>query len=80
MRLITFLIDFRRSRNGLELYRLLYIIGCGWETLGAYVNLGAYYVVGLPIDVILSFVLHVGGRVNYSSLLDFKIPSFPFEY
>ena len=48
--------------------------------MGAYVNLGAYYVVGIPIAVILAFVLCVVGRVNYSSLLDFKIPSFPFEY
>ena len=80
MRLITFLIDFRRSGNGIELYRLIYIVGCRWETLGAYVNLGAYYVVGIPIAVILAFVIHVVGRVNYSSLLDFKIPSFPFEH
>ena len=80
MRLITFLIDFRRFGNGLELYRLIYIVGCGREMLGSYLNLGAYYVIGIPIAVILAFVLHVVGRVNYSSLLDFKIPSFPFEY
>jgi len=41
--------------------------------LGAYANLGAYYVVGIPIAVILAFVLHVGGKVSYPSLLDFKI-------
>lgn len=36
--------------------------GCGWQTLGAYVNLGAYYAVGIPIAVILAFLLHLGGR------------------
>jgi len=36
--------------------------GCGWQKLGAYANLGAYYVVGIPIAVILAFVLHVGGK------------------
>eukprot|EP00253_Pinus_taeda_P010400 PITA_10400 len=42
--------------------------GCGWQKLGAYANLGAYYVVGIPIAVILAFVLHIGGRVSYPSL------------
>jgi len=36
--------------------------GCGWQALGAYVNLGAYYVLGIPVAAILAFVLHVGGR------------------
>uniref|UniRef100_A0A0C9QPJ2 TSA: Wollemia nobilis Ref_Wollemi_Transcript_14709_1738 transcribed RNA sequence n=1 Tax=Wollemia nobilis TaxID=56998 RepID=A0A0C9QPJ2_9CONI len=36
--------------------------GCGWQKLGAYVNLGAYYVVGIPVAVTLAFVLHVGGK------------------
>ncbi|XP_059070371.1 protein DETOXIFICATION 16 [Cryptomeria japonica] len=36
--------------------------GCGWQNVGAYVNLGAYYIVAIPIAVILAFVLHVGGR------------------
>ncbi|GLJ11095.1 hypothetical protein SUGI_0142870 [Cryptomeria japonica] len=29
---------------------------------GAYANLGAYYMVAIPIAVILAFVLHVGGK------------------
>ncbi|GLJ11093.1 hypothetical protein SUGI_0142840 [Cryptomeria japonica] len=36
--------------------------GCGWQKVGAYVNLGAYYIVAIPVAVILAFVLHVGGR------------------
>eukprot|EP01018_Ginkgo_biloba_P027033 Gb_29740 [translate_table: standard] len=36
--------------------------GCGWQKLGAYVNLGAYYVVGIPTAIILSFVLHAGDK------------------
>ncbi|XP_057868201.2 protein DETOXIFICATION 16 [Cryptomeria japonica] len=36
--------------------------GCGWQKLCAYVNLGAYYMVGIPMGVLLAFVLHVGGR------------------
>ncbi|PKA59708.1 MATE efflux family protein 9 [Apostasia shenzhenica] len=36
--------------------------GCGWQHLGAYVNLGAYYLIGVPIAVVLGFVFHVGGK------------------
>ncbi|CAL5186627.1 unnamed protein product [Lathyrus oleraceus] len=36
--------------------------GCGRQEIGAYVNLGAYYLIGLPMAVVLAFVLHVGGK------------------
>ncbi|GLJ22192.1 hypothetical protein SUGI_0417020 [Cryptomeria japonica] len=35
-------------------------IGCGWQALVAYVNLGAYYVIGLPIGIVLGFTLGMG--------------------
>lgn len=37
--------------------------GCGWQKIGAYVNLGAYYLVGIPAAILLAFVLHIGGKV-----------------
>ncbi|GAV86933.1 MatE domain-containing protein [Cephalotus follicularis] len=36
--------------------------GCGWQKIGAYINLGSYYLVGIPTAVLLAFVLHIGGR------------------
>ncbi|CAK7349646.1 unnamed protein product [Dovyalis caffra] len=36
--------------------------GCGWQKIGAYINLGSYYLVGIPISILLAFVLHVGGK------------------
>ncbi|PSR89466.1 Protein DETOXIFICATION like [Actinidia chinensis var. chinensis] len=36
--------------------------GCGRQKLGAFVNLGAYYLVGLPCAIILTFVFHFGGK------------------
>jgi MATE family multidrug resistance protein len=36
--------------------------GSGLQNIGAYVNLGAYYLVGTPIGVVLAFVLHLGGK------------------
>ena len=40
--------------------------GCGWQKIGAYVNLGAYYLVGLPSAIILTFVFGFGGKVRIS--------------
>ncbi|KAF8407731.1 hypothetical protein HHK36_006866 [Tetracentron sinense] len=36
--------------------------GCGWQKIGAFVNLGAYYLVGIPSAILLAFVFHFGGR------------------
>ncbi|KAJ6387290.1 hypothetical protein OIU78_017079 [Salix suchowensis] len=36
--------------------------GCGWQKIGAYINLGSYYLVGIPIAILLAFVFHVGGK------------------
>ncbi|KAK2361661.1 protein DETOXIFICATION [Trifolium repens] len=32
--------------------------GSGWQHVGAYVNLGAFYLVGVPIGVVLGFIAH----------------------
>ncbi|XP_024023313.1 protein DETOXIFICATION 16 [Morus notabilis] len=36
--------------------------GCGWQKIGAYVNLGSYYLVGIPLAVVFAFVFHIGGK------------------
>ncbi|KAK7364111.1 hypothetical protein VNO80_12515 [Phaseolus coccineus] len=36
--------------------------GCGWQKIGAFVNLGSYYLVGIPSAVVFAFVLHIGGK------------------
>ncbi|XP_050376052.1 protein DETOXIFICATION 16-like [Argentina anserina] len=36
--------------------------GCGWQKIGAYVNLGSYYLVGIPLAVLMAFVLQIGGK------------------
>lgn len=38
--------------------------GCGWQKIGAFVNLGAYYLVGLPFAILLTFVFSYGGKVR----------------
>ncbi|KAL1318437.1 hypothetical protein HN51_070753 [Arachis hypogaea] len=36
--------------------------GCGWQKIGAYVNLGSYYLVGIPSAILLAFTFHIGGK------------------
>lgn len=43
--------------------------GSGWQHLGAYVNLGAYYLVGIPVSLLLGFVCHFRGKGLWSGLI-----------
>ncbi|KAI3936545.1 hypothetical protein MKW92_045645 [Papaver armeniacum] len=43
--------------------------GCGWQHIGAYVNLGAFYLAGIPVAVLLGFCLHYGGKGLYFGIL-----------
>ncbi|KAL2247003.1 UNVERIFIED_CONTAM: Protein DETOXIFICATION 1 [Sesamum indicum] len=36
--------------------------GSGWQHIGAYVNLGAFYLVGIPVAVLLGFVVHLKAK------------------
>ncbi|XP_057518883.1 protein DETOXIFICATION 16-like isoform X1 [Amaranthus tricolor] len=36
--------------------------GCGWQKIGAYINLGSFYLVGLPAAILLAFFMHIGGK------------------
>ncbi|XP_047059139.1 protein DETOXIFICATION 16-like [Lolium rigidum] len=37
------------------------LTGCGKQKIGARVNLGAFYLAGIPVAVLLAFVLHLNG-------------------
>ncbi|KAG0502553.1 hypothetical protein HPP92_002625 [Vanilla planifolia] len=43
--------------------------GCGWQHIGAYVNLGAFYLIGIPTSIFLGFVWHVGGKGLWIGIL-----------
>ncbi|WVY96512.1 hypothetical protein V8G54_028663 [Vigna mungo] len=43
--------------------------GCGWQHLGAYVNLGSYYVFGIPIAAILGFWVQFRGKGLWIGIL-----------
>lgn len=43
--------------------------GCGWQHIGAYVNLGAFYLAGIPVASVLGFVLHLRGKGLWIGIL-----------
>ncbi|XP_057784275.1 protein DETOXIFICATION 14-like [Salvia miltiorrhiza] len=43
--------------------------GSGWQHIGAYVNLGSYYIVGIPVALLLGFVLDLKGKGLWSGLV-----------
>lgn len=43
-------------------------VGCGWQTLVAYINVGCYYAVGVPLGSLLGFYFKLGVKVHYCSM------------
>ncbi|RAL46612.1 hypothetical protein DM860_004891 [Cuscuta australis] len=43
--------------------------GSGWQSLGAFVNLGSYYLVGVPMALLLGFVFDLKGQGLWGGLL-----------
>jgi len=43
-------------------------IGAGWQALVAYVNIGCYYIFGVPLGLILGYVLNFGVEVKCSNI------------
>lgn len=39
-------------------------VGCGWQAFVAYVNVGSYYIVGVPAGCLLGFKFGLGVKVN----------------
>ncbi|XP_076901566.1 protein DETOXIFICATION 14-like [Bidens hawaiensis] len=36
--------------------------GSGWQGIGTYINLGSYYLIGIPMAIVLGFVCHLKGK------------------
>ncbi|KAK9013124.1 hypothetical protein V6N11_041145 [Hibiscus sabdariffa] len=43
--------------------------GTGWQHIGAYVNLGAYYLVGIPVAALLCFVANLRGKGLWTGIV-----------
>ncbi|CAN1232464.1 Protein DETOXIFICATION 40 [Linum perenne] len=44
-------------------------VGCGWQAFVAYVNVICYYVVGVPLGVVLGFYFELGAKGIWSGML-----------
>ncbi|KAF6168070.1 hypothetical protein GIB67_011455 [Kingdonia uniflora] len=45
------------------------VVGCGWQAFVAYVNIGCYYVVGVPLGVLLGFTFDLGAKGIWSGMI-----------
>ncbi|XP_020522734.1 protein DETOXIFICATION 12 isoform X2 [Amborella trichopoda] len=43
--------------------------GCGWQHIGAYINLGAFYLVGIPAALVLGFIVQMRGMGLWIGIL-----------
>jgi len=44
-------------------------VGCGWQAFVAYVNVGCYYVVGIPLGCLLGFYFDLGAAGIWSGMI-----------
>lgn len=48
--------------NGIQPVLSGVAVGCGWQAFVAYVNIGCYYVVGVPLGALLGFYFKLGAK------------------
>ncbi|GMH05314.1 hypothetical protein Nepgr_007154 [Nepenthes gracilis] len=44
-------------------------VGCGWQAFVAYVNVGCYYIVGIPLGCLLGFKFNLGVKGIWSGMI-----------
>ncbi|XP_021292987.1 protein DETOXIFICATION 40 [Herrania umbratica] len=55
--------------NGIQPVLSGVAVGCGWQAFVAYVNVGCYYVVGIPLGSLLGFYFKLGAKGIWSGLI-----------
>ncbi|PIA57928.1 hypothetical protein AQUCO_00500089v1 [Aquilegia coerulea] len=55
--------------NGIQPVLSGVAVGCGWQAFVAYVNVGCYYVVGIPLGVLLGFYFDFGAKGIWSGMI-----------
>ncbi|KAL2473394.1 MATE efflux family protein [Forsythia ovata] len=55
--------------NGIQPVLSGVAVGCGWQAFVAYVNVGCYYVVGIPLGTVLGFTFNLGAKGIWSGML-----------
>ncbi|PKI61021.1 hypothetical protein CRG98_018583 [Punica granatum] len=52
---------FSLALNGVKIFLSGVAVGCGWQRFVAYVDVGCYYIVRVPLGYLLGFKFHIGG-------------------
>lgn len=55
--------------NGIQPVLSGVAVGCGWQAFVAYVNVGCYYIIGIPIGVLLGFKFDFGAKGIWSGMI-----------
>ncbi|KAH7556974.1 hypothetical protein ACOSP7_026309 [Xanthoceras sorbifolium] len=55
--------------NGIQPVLSGVAVGCGWQTFVAYVNIGCYYLVGIPLGLLLGFYFNFGAKGLWSGMM-----------
>ncbi|KAI5570097.1 hypothetical protein POPTR_011G002900v4 [Populus trichocarpa] len=55
--------------NGIQPVLSGVAVGCGWQAFVAYVNVGCYYLIGVPVGVVLGFTFDLGAKGIWSGML-----------
>ncbi|KAL6992784.1 Protein DETOXIFICATION 40 [Sarracenia purpurea var. burkii] len=55
--------------NGIQPVLSGVAVGCGWQAFVAYVNVGCYYFVGLPVGCLLGFKFDLGAKGIWSGMI-----------
>lgn len=66
---LTPFLAFSIVLNGVQPVLSGVAVGCGWQTFVAYVNVGCYYVVGIPLGALLGFQFNLGVKGIWSGML-----------
>ncbi|KAH0758904.1 hypothetical protein KY290_022397 [Solanum tuberosum] len=57
---ISYLLTFTILLNSVQPVLSGVAVGSGWQSKVAYINLGCYYIVGVPLGILMGVVLHTG--------------------
>ncbi|KAG5234636.1 protein DETOXIFICATION [Salix suchowensis] len=55
--------------NGIQPVLSGVAVGCGWQAFVAYVNVGCYYLIGVPVGVVLGFTFDLGAKGIWTGML-----------
>ncbi|PRQ28469.1 putative multi antimicrobial extrusion protein [Rosa chinensis] len=66
---LTPYLAFTLILNGIQPVLSGVAVGCGWQTFVAYVNVGCYYVVGIPLGCLLGFKFDLGAQGIWSGMI-----------